>query len=852
MLFLKSWLEEYVDLSGYSDSEISDFLSLRSGECESVETITEYFGGKVVVGRIENLRKHPEADRLNVFDVNIGNGSSVQIVSAAPNARDGLICPVALGGGKLPYMTIIPKKMRGIESQGMCCGMSELALETEFSDGLWELNDLVDELVLGKSICEALPQFFPTQTIFEVKYLQDKLASCANHLGLAYELAKIIQKPELLKGLGRVINNPNEFQKLIESRINNLPKSNKKITFEDRTNQTNFFTVLDLELENNFTLPHIYQTRLFLTGKNMIGGLADLSNYLLFDIGQPSHYFSSEKTTNLDWKIEKLSSETNFKGLGQLKDANLPTGLTIMTDGENKILTIPGVSGSEESKTNYDEKNILIEIANFPSEMVAITSSEINYRSDAAKYWASGVNPALTLVYILRLIESLPEDSKLSTALQWSNSEKSSLREVATKLTEGVKSAVAKDPLIEENRTSSEIFIQNLLTQTQVSFDLNYIANRLDNRGIYYWTPILEKKLRILGELNLAKGTEYNLTPNVFYNNINNQEDVLFELSKLVGIDNLEPEYLSFSADSKTQNYYHETGFLKLIFVDFGFSEVLTRPFLPENRLLSTFLESDKNALVALSSQRKDEPYLRDSLFSSLLSVANTNIKLGLKEPKIFELTKIYLHSDSKVNELSTSLDETKVWEHFELSGISCNSDPYILTSIVNKIQQKLSCNIVTKELNSKLGQGYEYCLQKESETIAKINLIQIKNSIKKNFDLPLNKTIWYIEIKFNPKLINFNQYSKFSDQSSFPTVERSYSVEVPSNSEWKNIKESLSDIKIQNTIITITPIERFTKNGKEILNYKVEFCSHNRTMIGEEIGAWEDTATQALIKLKK
>ena len=823
MLFLKSWLEEYVDLSGYTDTQISDFLSLRSGECESVETISEYFGGKVVVGRIENLHKHPEAERLNVFDVNIGNGNKVQIVSAALNARDGLICPVALDGAKLPYMTIVPKKMRGLESQGMCCGMSELACETEFSSGLWELNDIVKEGDLGKSVCEALTQFFPIQTIFEIKYLQDKLASCANHLGLAVELAKIIQKPELLHGFAKIIFDPNEFQNLINNKVANLPKSSKQISFQDETSQTNFFTILDLELENNFTLPHVYQTRLFLTGKNMIGGLADLSNYLLFDIGQPSHYFSSEKTQNLDWTIKDLTKETNFKGLGQLKDANLPVGLTVMTDGENKILTIPGVSGSEETKTNFDEKNILIEIANFPAEMVAITSSDINYRSDAAKYWASGVNPALALVYILKLIESLPNNCKLSTALLWSK---------------------------EYGIQNSANQISKLQNQIQISFDLNYIANRLDNQGTYYWTPILEKKLRMIGELSLVKGSQYTLIPNIFYNNLSSQEDVLFEMSKLVGFDNLAPEFLSFSVDSKTPNYYHQTGYLKQIFVDFGFSEVLTRPFLPENKLLSTFLDSKSNALIALSSQRKDEPFLRDSMFSSLLEVANSNIKLGLKEPKIFELTKIYLHSDSQTNAMSNSLDQTKVWEYFELSGISCESDPYLLTSLINKIQQKLDCKVSSHDSNSKLGQGYEYNLKNENETIAKISLIQIKNSIKKSFDLPLNKTIWYIEIKFNPKQIYFNSYSKFSNQSDFPIVERSYSVTVPQLIGWKNILDCINNVDIKDTKITITPIERMIKDNEEVLNYNVTFCSHTRTLTGEEIGYWGEEVAGELSML--
>lgn len=870
MLFLKSWLEEYINLTDYTDTEISDFLSLRSGECESVETISEYFGGKVVVGRIENLKKHPEADRLNIFDINIGNGNKVQIVSAAPNARDGLICPVALDGAKLPYITIVPRKMRGVESQGMCCGMSELACETEFSDGLWELNDLITDETLGKSVCEVIPQFFPTQTVFEIKYLQDKLASCANHLGLAVELSKVIQNPELLKGFAKSIFDPNEFKNLVKHKIESLPKSTKKLTFKDDTNQTNFFTVLDLELTNSFNLPHVYQIRLFLTGKNMIGGLADLSNYLLFDVGQPSHYFDTQKTTNLDWTIKKLDSKTNFKGLGQLKNVDLPKELSVMVDGENKILTIPGVSGSEATKTENETKNVLIEIANFPAEMVAITSSEINYRSDASKYWASGVNPALTLVYILKLIDSLPNDAKLSTTLNW-----------ASKILQNtVIPNLIGNPLTLDGKTSTETQIKKLQNPTKIEFDMNYISDRLDNRGIYYWKPILEKKLKSIGELNTLERTQYSLTPSIFYNNLKTQEDVLFELAKLVGFDNLEPEFLSFSVDSKTKNYYHEINSLKNIFSSFGFSEVLTRPFLPSNKLLSSFLKTDINALVALSSQRRDEPFLRDSLFSSLLNVINSNIKLGIKEPKIFELTKIYLHSNNQLNDLSNSLDQTKVWENFELAGICCGSDPYLLTSLIIKISDKLKLQTtieMIEESYNKIGNGITYNLTRkyqldyESKSlkdkivsvdkkfpsqleesvkfiIAQINLIEIKNSIKKTFDLPLNKTFWYLDIKFNPTEIKFDQYTQFSDQSDFPVVERSYSLVVPKELQWTNLKVILRNEKIIDTQIIITAVERISKDNKDVVNFKVDFSSYTRTLTGKEIELWE---TAVLDKLK-
>jgi phenylalanyl-tRNA synthetase beta subunit len=860
MLFLKSWLEEYINLSGYTDNEISDLLSLRSGECESVEVINEYFDNKVVIGRIENLKKHPEADRLNVFDVNIGNGNKVQIVSAAPNARDGLICPVALDGAKLPYITIIPRKMRGIESQGMCCGMSELALETEFSSGLWELNNLVDEKDLGKSICEALPNFFPVQTIFEIKYLQDKLASCANHLGLAMEIAVCLQKPELLRGLGIKVY---EFDtQWCDEVIQKIKPSEIQIQLTDRTESVKSYAILDIKLDKAYNLNHIYQTRMFLTGKNLVGGLVDLSNYLLFDMGQPNHFFSADKIENYEWKFDKLESNVDFQGLGQFKNGLLPKGLSVLKDAKDNILIVPGITGSDSTKTEINDLNVLIEIANFDKELVARNSSAMNYRSDSAKVFASGVNYALSPLLMYRLIQELPE-AEISHSLLWDG-----------------------DSKLEDSNEWIDFTIHDAYSDKIILIDLVYIADRLDSRGIDYWEPIIIEKLNLFASIYTVsiKTIKEMLTDGLFdsdeeaeksilekfpvyedmsfeeyykdsrfigldafYGNIQTDEDVLFEIAKLIGFDNLEPEFLNFSVDSKTQNYYQQLNYLKNIFGSFGFSEVITRPFLPENKLFSTFLRTNTNALIALSSQRKDEPFLRDSLFSSLLSIANSNIKLGIKEPKIFELTKIYLHSENQTNSLSNSLDETKVWEHFELSGISCSQDPYLLTSLISQIQKKFGLEMDIKHLDenySKIGNGYSYRLQ----DAVQINLIEIKNSIKKTFNLPLNKTIWYLEIKFNPNKIDYNTYQKFADQSNFPIIERSYSLMVPKELQWFELEQILKDELVSDTKINITPIERIDGEIDDKLNYKIEFFSYSRTMLGTEIEDWE---TKVMINLK-
>ena len=124
-----------------------------------------------------------------MFDLDLGSRGKLQIVSAAPNVRDGLLVPVAVEGCKLPFLTVTKRQMRGEVSAGMCLGKSELLLETEPSSGLWELNELLvnrdlDE-VLGQSICEVLPEYFPEEVVLDIKVLPDKIGTIGNHLGMA-------------------------------------------------------------------------------------------------------------------------------------------------------------------------------------------------------------------------------------------------------------------------------------------------------------------------------------------------------------------------------------------------------------------------------------------------------------------------------------------------------------------------------------------------------------------------------------------------------------------------------------------------------------------------------------------
>ena len=796
MLILKSWLEDYVDLSGITNTELGDMLSTKSGECDEIIEISDYFGGKVVVGKIQNLRKHPEADKLNIFDVNCGE-YSVQIVSAAPNARDGIFVPVALGGAKLPYLTMVPKKLRGVLSEGMCCGKSELGLE-EHSDGLWELE--ATDVNMGQSICDFARRDFPLDTVFDMKYLQDKLASCANHLGLAIEIALCLQKPELLRDFAKKVKNDEDFYTEIVSKIKaderqiSLGISPEIIQSEDW--KYNIFT---LKLDKEFVLPCKMQTRMFLTNKNLIGGLADLSNYFLFDFGQPNHFFSGSKIASNNWFFEKLETEITFEGLGQFKKGILPKNLTVLKDENDKILIVPGVTGSENTKVEAFDTQILFEITNFPAEMVARNSFAMSYRSDSAKFFASGVLGKLQLLFLYKISQICPNISY---------------------------NLLSKNGL--------EIDINSYLNgfkNPKIKVDLEMIANRLDSRGLDYWKQIIVQKLNLLGKFD---GEFVSLNP--FYNSLKNNEDLLFEIAKLVGFENLQPEYLNFATNSKTPDNTNTIAGIKNIFADFGFSEIITRPFLPQNKLISSILKTPQTSLEALSSQRADEPFLRDSLFSQSMETIAKNIKIGKKEPAVFELGRIYTHSEVIPSPFSRSIDGN-TWETWNLSATCVCQDTCRMTSLIYSLGKKLNLEIdVTKNLGkaSELGEAYSYKMYSEDYLKAELHLIQVKNIHKKMFDIPLGKVVWFLHLKFDPNWLSFDNYKKYEDESEYPSIKRSYSLET--NLSWLELSQKLENCKIEGVKIEIIPIEkRETKT-----NFNATFTSYERTLTNQEISIWE------------
>ncbi len=877
MLFLKSWLEDYINLSGFKTSELAEIITRKSSEVEEVVEITERFECKVLVGKIQSLRKHPEADKLNIFDVNLGEKGIVQIVSAAPNARDGLMVPVALDGAKLSGITIVAKKLRGYESQGMCCGKSELLLETEYSSGLWELNDLLeDETFLGWSICEALPEFFGLEEIMDIKVLPDKIGVIGNHLGMALEIALILEQPELLTPLAVSLTNP---QKVVEQikEISHKLVGNKgedkdsldnslSIVFKDNCNYANSFNLFKFEIEKHFRLDYILQQRMNLIQKNLVGGLVDLSNYLLSDIGQPNHFFSvpklqkltgfSETESNndrLNWSIEKLDTQEDFNGLGQLKQTNLPSNLVVLKQNST-TLHIPGISGGESTKVDEEDTSFLVEIASFKPDQIGRNSFALNYRSDGSKIWSGGVNPARILVGIIRLF-TLLEGKSINSEL------------VLSWLSEMGK--IDNLNILSEKITSFE--------NNKLDVKLDYIIERLDERGVDYWKETVVTKLSKIGDYYLD-----NLQFNIFYNRIRTQEDILAELVRLIGFENLQPSYIQFKTTPTENSDFNKKQNWKKTLVNFGFYETITRPFLAENELLLNLnnnnnkndsansgedkkeksdtdsndkLKGDYQAFEILNPYSSLQPYFRDSLLPSLLQSTSKNIKHGHKEINMFEASQVYF------------LQEGKKQEVYEIWGICVGEEISRITSLVHYINKSLQTELSFQKISNdggstnssnnkfnKIGHGYEYTLSKNlgslegssnnssNQILHQISVFEVNKQTKKFFDIPLTKTVWAFRIGFENQISALSSYPKYTEESDYPGINRSYSLLLPAKLKWAEISQIISQNIPQDSVISLIPTERINETETEFvaLNFQVNLQSYTRTLEGQEIDVWQ------------
>jgi phenylalanyl-tRNA synthetase beta chain len=387
MQFSENWLRTMVDPKMTSD-ELSHLLTMSGLEVEEVDPVAPPFT-HVVVGQVREMAKHPNADRLNVCQVDVGTGTLLNIVCGAPNVRPGLKVACAMAGAVLPPgadgkpFEIKVGQLRGVESQGMLCSARELKLSEENS-GLLELPD---DAPVGQNFRD---YFALNDLKFTIKLTPNK-ADCLSVLGVAREVSALTGAPLALPQYRSVAVNSDE----------KLPV---KISAPDLCGR--FSGRVIRGLNPKAATPEWMKQRLERSGQRSVSALVDISNYVMLEVGRPSHVFDMDKIHgSLDVRWGKAG-----------ESLKLLNGNTIAVDewvgvisDDKEIESLAGIMGGDSTAVSLDTTNIYLEAAFWWPNAIQGRARKYNFSTDAAHRFERGVDYATTVDHIERITALIVE-----------------------------------------------------------------------------------------------------------------------------------------------------------------------------------------------------------------------------------------------------------------------------------------------------------------------------------------------------------------------------------------------------------------------------------------------------------
>ncbi len=395
-----SWIKAYVPGLDVTPQEYMDAMTLSGSKVEGYEKLDADLE-KIIIGQIKKIEKHPDADKLVVCQVDVGAGEDVQIVTGAPNVKEGQKVPVVLDGGrvagghdgkKTPGGIKIKKgKLRGVVSNGMMCSIEEMGSDREMypeapEEGIYIFGE---DAIVGESAIQALGL---DDVVFEYEITSNRV-DCFGVLGLAREAAATF---------GR------EFQPPAVTETGNSEnvKDYIKVTVEDAELCPRYCArvVKNIKIAPS---PEWMQRRLASQGIRPINNIVDITNYVMEEYGQPMHAYDLDTIAGREIIVRRASKEEKFVTLdGQ--ERTMDESVLMICDGE-KAVGIAGIMGGENSMITDDVQTMLFEAACFDGTNIRLSSKKIGLRTDASGKFEKGLDPNNALDAINRACQLIEE-----------------------------------------------------------------------------------------------------------------------------------------------------------------------------------------------------------------------------------------------------------------------------------------------------------------------------------------------------------------------------------------------------------------------------------------------------------
>ena len=373
-----NWIQDFVDLSGIDKLELIHKFSLSTAEVENEIFHKGSDISGIVVAEIKSVENHPDSKKLHLLKVDAGNGELTDVVCGAPNVRVGMKTAFAQVGAKIGDITISPRPLAGFTSYGMCCSEAEIGISDDNSG----IMDITDNVANGTDIKDV---YEVDDIVFEVdnKSLTNR-PDLWGHYGIAREFAALAGRD--LKPLD--VDDLKAYEEL------------KKVDMKIEDDLCQRYSCLQVENIKRNVSPVNMRIRLFYCGMRGINFLADLTNYLMLEMGQPMHAFDSRKVEKI--RIKRFDKPFIFRTLDGV-DRNIDEN-TLMICNDNTPVAIAGIMGGLDSEIVDDTTTLTLESATFNAVSIRKSTVRLAHRTDASMRYEKCLDPEMTDVAIARFL----------------------------------------------------------------------------------------------------------------------------------------------------------------------------------------------------------------------------------------------------------------------------------------------------------------------------------------------------------------------------------------------------------------------------------------------------------------
>ena len=757
MKILKSWLNDWIDIENISNSEISEALESLGFEIENKKELNPNYEN-IVVGKVLEVYEHPNADKVRITKTDVGN-NIYEIVCGAWNFDVGAVVPVALPNSKIKDNFKIDKRdIRGIQSNGMICSAAELDLWDDH-DGILLLDD---KLLPGTDFSTI---YSSNDFIWEVGVTPNR-GDCMSYLGIARELSGYFNKKLKTKKLN------------LKPTISNILNAGS-----GKIKECNSYGSVEIENFNVTNSSFEMRYRLTQVGTRIINNVVDITNYILYDIGQPLHAFdrdklfgtisvrkanNNEKITTLDSQVRKLDSND-----------------LVITDND-KPIALAGVMGGLETEVSETTTNLLIESAYFDKVSIMKTSRKLNLISDASIRFERGIDYKIQRYGLERFLMELKDNQTINY------------------------SEINVDD--KGNLNNKKVILKYFEIKKLLGIDLK--------------ESFIKKVLKFLMIDSEVNKESVQFTPPSWRYDLDRPVDLIEEFAKHYGFNNFESTLPQGVHKNNKGSYWDLKSYLSSVFTSNNFQEVQTLSFVNNDK--NFLFNPEKKYVEVFNAIDQSSKFMRSNLMSSLIDVYKLNYDQNNLSNSYFEINTVF---DTSKNKIYEDVPNQNIVLGFLTSSTLSNTDTRLkdqeldLYYVKNILTQLLSSYDLEPITKPGFHQNYSFSIIKNGQIIGHFGQLATETQMTLEF----NNEIYLGEIYINKLNLNNLKEINYVPLSQYPFVKFDLSFSVPIDFSAHLLVDEINDLLTDNEN-SIEIFDDFQQENSRNLGIRIITRSYEKT----------------------